>query len=218
MGVRFGDAKTKNADSDPVTAPMVARRARLKPEDFKDFDYTVRCPGCDQLLIGGTLRRNITEVVRDRSEDELGKTDHGKDRLGRAKDRLDAKTTKMMEDMIDGPSNPKDVSNQEEKDEPDMFFDHIQGDLPTASTDLGEETWLKDVPSGDSDRRIPTGTREIYIGTPDRPRMEKRRVDPDEVDGDIKARRVYVETEEGDAMSILGSPDDQPDTKLRRYR
>ena len=74
---------------------------------------------------------------------------------------------------------------------------------------------MEDVRIGDSDMRIPTRTREIYIGTPDRPRKDKRRGDLDDMDEDInKARRISLEFEEGDAMSIPGSRDDQPDTKL----
>ena len=74
---------------------------------------------------------------------------------------------------------------------------------------------MEDVRIGDSDMRIPTRTREIYIGTPDRPRKDKRRGDLDDMDEDInKARRISLEFEEGDAMSIPGSRDDQPDIKL----
>ena len=40
-------------------------------EDFKTFGYTVGCPGCDQLQIGGFLRRNHTDACRDRIEVEL---------------------------------------------------------------------------------------------------------------------------------------------------
>ena len=35
LGVRFGETHSKNAESDPMTAPIVPRRARLKPEDFQ---------------------------------------------------------------------------------------------------------------------------------------------------------------------------------------
>ena len=98
-----------------MTAPMVPRRARLKPEDFQAFGYTVGCPGCDQLQIGGTIRRNHNDVCRDRIEAELIKTDVGKDRLGRAKDRLDAKMVEMVEEMTDGLGNPKDVSHEQQQ-------------------------------------------------------------------------------------------------------
>ena len=86
VGVRFGDTHNKNAESDPIAAPMVTSRARLIPKDFQDLDYTVGCPGCDQVQIGGSIRQNNIEVCRDRIEAELSKTDLGKDRLGIAKD------------------------------------------------------------------------------------------------------------------------------------
>ncbi len=112
MGVRFGKTHVKNTETDPITAPMVPRLARLKPEDFQEFGYTVGCPGCDQLQIGGSLRRNHTDACRDRIEAELDKTEVGTDRLGRAKDMLDAKTNHMDAAMADGPRNLKDVSNE----------------------------------------------------------------------------------------------------------
>ena len=31
VGIRFGENHSKNAESEPMTAPMVPRRARLKP-------------------------------------------------------------------------------------------------------------------------------------------------------------------------------------------
>ena len=39
IGVRFGENSINNAKTDPMTAPMVPRRARLKPEDFETFGY-----------------------------------------------------------------------------------------------------------------------------------------------------------------------------------
>ena len=74
IGVWFGETNIKNAETDPMTAPMVPRRARLKPEDFEEFGYTVGCPGCDHLRIGGSARRSHNEACRDRTEAELMKT------------------------------------------------------------------------------------------------------------------------------------------------
>ena len=47
-------------------------------EAFQAFGYTVGCPGCDQLQIGGPVRRNYNDMCRDRIEAELSKTDNGK--------------------------------------------------------------------------------------------------------------------------------------------
>ena len=85
VGVRFGETHIKNAEADPITAPMVPRRARLKPEDFQKLGYTVGCPGCDQFQIGGSIRRNHTDVCRDRIEASLSKTDMAKIDLGEPK-------------------------------------------------------------------------------------------------------------------------------------
>ena len=96
VGVRFGVTRSMNAESDPMTAPMVPRKARLKPEDFQTFGYTIGCPGCHQLQIGRPVMRNHNDICRDRIEAELNKTDSGKHRLGRAKDRLDAQIAEMV--------------------------------------------------------------------------------------------------------------------------
>ena len=62
VNVRFGNDPVRNIDTEPITAPVVPRRARLKPEDFQEFGYTVGCAGCDQLQIGGDVRRNHSEA------------------------------------------------------------------------------------------------------------------------------------------------------------
>ena len=51
--------------------------------------------------------RNHNDICRDQIEAELSNTDTGKDRLGRAKDRLDAKIVELVEEMADGPTHPK---------------------------------------------------------------------------------------------------------------
>ena len=61
--------------------------------------------------------------------------------------------------------------------------------------------------------RSSRGTQEIYIGTPDRPRKDKRRGEPDEMDDDDHKQRRF---DDDQAMSIPGSPDDQPEVKHQR--
>ena len=58
------------------------------------------------------------------------KTDSGNDRLGKAKDRLDATNSKMNEEMADGPNYPKDTSVKKQQ---------AQGEMPGASGDMEEE-------------------------------------------------------------------------------
>ena len=60
------------------------------------------------------MRRSHTDVCRDRIGAALSKTDHGKDRLGRAQDRLDAKLAEKHEEMADALGHPKDVSNEQQ--------------------------------------------------------------------------------------------------------
>ena len=66
VGVQLGETHIKNAETYPITAQMVPRRARVKPEDLKELGYTIGCPGCDQLQIGGSIRKSHTKVFSDR--------------------------------------------------------------------------------------------------------------------------------------------------------
>ena len=182
----------------------------LKPEDFQTFGYTVGCPGCDQLQMGGSVRRNHTDACRNRIETELDKTEVGKDRLGRAKNRLDAKVVEMVEEIADGLRNSKDVSHEQQQ---------TQGEMPPDATMSAEEVLLEEGPSESTETRVSKrGTREHYIGTPDRLRIEKRRGDPDDMEEDVnKNRRINSETEEGDNDDMMSkSLDSQPDTKLKQ--
>ena len=75
--------------------PREPRWARLRPTDFLNFGYTVGCPGCEQIQIQSSDKRNHNEKCRLRMKLELANTDGGKDRLGKAKDRLDTRTAKI---------------------------------------------------------------------------------------------------------------------------
>ena len=101
--VRFTQINGKNDDPAPLTAPLVPRRTRLVPDDFKAYGFTVGCQGCEQVQTGSSLRRNHSQACRHRIENELSKTDQDKYRLERTKDRWDAKTAELMENMVDGP-------------------------------------------------------------------------------------------------------------------
>ena len=71
---------------DPDSLHSVPRRAQLRPEDFLKFGCTVGCPGCEQLRLQSSDKRNHNETCRLLMELELAKTDDGKYRLGKAKD------------------------------------------------------------------------------------------------------------------------------------
>ena len=86
---------------DPEAQPRVPRRARLSPEDFVKFGYTVGCPGCEQLHLKSSERRNHTEECRRRMELELANTEEGQDRLDKAKDRLDTRTAEIGQRILE---------------------------------------------------------------------------------------------------------------------
>ena len=79
------------------------------------------------------------------------KTDSGKDRLGKAKDRLDAKISEMNEEIADGPNHPKDTSVKEQR---------AQGEMPAAPADMEEED---EAMSARAPTRGIRGTIEFYI-------------------------------------------------------
>ena len=98
------------------------------------------------------------------------------------------KIAEMVEDMADWPGNPKDVSHEQQQ---------AQGEMPSESTDMKDEVPLEEGPHGSTETRMSTrGTREHYIGSPDRLRKEKSKGDPDDMDeGDNKNRRVNSKIE-----------------------
>ena len=77
------------------------------------------------------LWRNHSDACRVRIENELQKSEHGKDRLGRARDRLDAKTAEMMEEMIVGPSRPKEVRHRDDNGGTGTSSRETQGEMPS---------------------------------------------------------------------------------------
>ena len=62
VGVRIHSRAGHNPD--PSAIPVVPRRARLKPEDFATYGYTIGCPGCEQLQLDSSARRNHIEQCR----------------------------------------------------------------------------------------------------------------------------------------------------------
>ena len=74
-----------------VAAPMMPRRTRLRQEDFKEYGYTVGCPGCESIQLESNVRRGHNDECRARMEEELSNTDRGKEIMGRTKDRIDEK-------------------------------------------------------------------------------------------------------------------------------
>ena len=85
-----------------AAAPMMPRRIRLRQEDFIEYGYTVGCPGCQPIQLEPNVRRGHNEECRARMEEELSKTDRGKEIMGRTKDRIDEKVAQMGEQVMQG--------------------------------------------------------------------------------------------------------------------
>ena len=102
--------------ADPIVPQPMPRRAKLNPGDFARHGYTVGCPGCEQLKLGSSVRRNHTEDSRKIIVAELTKTSHGQERLGRAKERLDTRAAEIGKAII----------NNENKNIPEMPHENIE--------------------------------------------------------------------------------------------
>ena len=89
----------------PAAAPVMPRRIRHRHEDFVEYRYTVGCPGWESVQLKYNVRRGHNEECRSRMEEELSKTDRGKEIMVRTKDRMDEtiamigepRTTEAME-------------------------------------------------------------------------------------------------------------------------
>ena len=92
------------ATSIPTTAATsrMPRRIRLRQEDFVEYGYTVGCPGCGSIPWKSSVRRGHNEECRARMEEELSKTDPGKEIMEHTKDRMDEKAAKMGEQAMQG--------------------------------------------------------------------------------------------------------------------
>ena len=223
VSVRFSDTNVKNVDTEPVAQPFVLRRTRLNLDYFRKYAFMVGCQGCEHIQSSSSLRRNQKQQRRDRIEVELSKTVEGRDTLGRAKDRLDTKTAEMMEKMADAPETAKEVRTEYQGQTEGV--QQGQGEIPPEvepeTQPMGDQVDVEfmDAPRAGSEHN-PVGPREIDIGIPGRPRREKRRGDPDEMDDESKSRQTkqpegYLPGEEV-AMAGADSPNDSPEMKIRR--
>ena len=83
-----------------AAAPMMPRRIRLRQEEFVEYGYTVGCPGCESIQLESNVQRGHNEECRARTEEELSKTDQGKEIMGRTKGRIDEKVAQMGEQAM----------------------------------------------------------------------------------------------------------------------
>lgn len=73
----------------PDAPRIVPRRARITPKDLLKYECTVGCPGCEAIQLGLDQKRNHSEACRARIEAAMAEDEGDKERLARAKDRLD---------------------------------------------------------------------------------------------------------------------------------
>ena len=191
---------------DPEALPRVPRRARLRPEDFLKFGYTVGCPGCEQLQLQLPDKRNHNETCRLRMELELTKADNGKHRFGKAKDRLDTRTAEIGQQIleetteavqpegeiqpptprgsgIDGHQFSQSRMGNEEADEDDVanifgnFEEGMDEDQLLAQAPAGQKR-RNDTPQNDSGKHLrPRSPRVSYQSDGPPPSIDERMLD-----------------------------------------
>ena len=93
---------TVTRTSDPLprnpseSAPTIhARRTRITPGDLREHGYTVGCPGCESIELNLGQRRGHTEECRRRIEEAMAESELGREKLKRAKERLDFRTAQI---------------------------------------------------------------------------------------------------------------------------
>ena len=101
----------------PGGREFAPRRARLLPDDFKRHGFTQGCRGCAWVEDGVGARVAHTEECRTRLEKLLEEDETGKQRLDRAKDRIDHWTAGAGEAQIELEEIAVDGTSQQDQQE-----------------------------------------------------------------------------------------------------
>ena len=164
--VRMATHMPSRPDPAPITAPIIPRRMRINPSDLMKFGYTVGCPGCEALQSGHRERRNHIEACRARIEEQVANTDRGKERLGKAKDRLDQWThDQTAANVIPEPVETPNTGGASGSADAEMMQDTGEEPVGMVIEEEDDRVQLED-----ADNR---GT-EARFRTPDRPVAVKR--------------------------------------------
>ena len=172
--------------ADPGRA-FVPRRARLAQGDFEDHGYTKDCRGCELLQTGIGARKSHSDECRARIEEELAKTEDGKFRLGKSRDRIDHWVAKSGEEIIDsgqhGATDHKDgedrcklhgeMSNEAKTNNDGMELDNSEGRDP-------ERFDISGSPDKPMEETVALASRAVApterrLRTPERAQAQKRR-------------------------------------------
>ena len=154
--VRSSDPLPRNPDESAQTT--IPRRTRITPKDISEHGYTVGCQGCEAIQLGHAQRRNHSEVCRKRLEEAMEKSEVGKDRLQRTKERMDFRTAQVGEDIMEqGEMNTE--KNLEVKLNEGIVDDGINEDMQ--GTEVETETELQEMPGSSTDKRFLTPQREL---------------------------------------------------------
>ena len=86
----------------------VPRRTLLYKGDFTRYEFTVGCPGCIWMQLGQGPRRNHSDECRRRMEEELAKTEEGRQRIARANERIDHWVADQTQDDKNDDAPPGD--------------------------------------------------------------------------------------------------------------
>ena len=131
------------APGEPVPAPgkdSVPRIAKLKPQDFERHGFTAGCLGCKQIQLRSPNRKNHTKACRRRTEDELGKTSEGQDRLERAKDCLDARVAEIRQAELDRAADEPRVDQAPGREDVEGNTEEAEENTPMDQNDTTPST------------------------------------------------------------------------------
>ena len=87
---------------DGLSEPRLeVRRLALTKADFAKHQFTVGCAGCDRMRLGRRAQGH-SEACRLRMEHAISQDEDGRERVERAKRRLDQAYYEMTRDQVEG--------------------------------------------------------------------------------------------------------------------
>lgn len=115
IAIRFNLPPDTLRDEPDETLP---RRAMIMKEDDEVHGYTVNCPGCRNLQAGLSKRKHTAEC-RKRMENELSKTEKGKERVDRANERITEEIARRVQTHVEEMNDAENVVGDDKNDAAD---------------------------------------------------------------------------------------------------
>ena len=214
----------ENRDPAPMGGPTVPRRTRINPADLEKYGYTLGCGGCESIQSRLSNRRNHTEACRVRIEKEMEATEEGRQRTGKAKERIDQwvtdnSTPNMIPEAVETPDTGGASGSTEIAGQAGADQEMCQGRSPSSPLKMagGPKHMEEEVMIVEDEVELEEGTRvrsDVRFKTPERTPAVKRfnistpDQDMEEDKGDAtKARRLNMDDEDMSSLQHMSEID-----------